>query len=166
MSDARSQFEAQIREVLRDELPEILDEIPWDDAPSMRWADGGDVPPEIVRGWLSAAVIRDDPEPTAEQRAQAQLFDESSRQALSAWIEKVLASLDRPAPALSEERLAQLREQAESAAALARKFGRGGTDPEERFRQLVELYGGESRPVAAFRGLLAVADPCRTAFTI
>lgn len=153
MSDARSQFEAQIREVLRDELPEILDEIPWNDAPSMRWADGSEVPPELIRGWLSAAVIRDDPEPSAEQRAQAQLFDASSRQALSAWIEEVLASLDRPASGLSEERLAELREQAESAAALAQKFGRGGTDPEERFRQLVELHGGESRLAEAFRGL-------------
>ena len=158
MSDVRCQFEAKIREVLRDELPEILDEIPWRETPSMRWADGGGVPREIVRGWLSAAVIRDDPEPSAEQAAQAQLFDEASRKALSAWIDEVLASLDRPPSELSEERLAQLREQAESAAALARKFGRGGTDPEERFRQLVELHGGGPGSVEAFGGLRAVAD--------
>lgn len=157
MSDGREAFEAQVREVLRDELPEILDEIPWHDAPSLHWQDGGDVPPEIVRGWLSAAVIRDDPEPSAEQRAQAQLFDEWSRKALSRWIEEVLASLDRPASSLSEERLAQLREQAKTAAMLARKLGRGGTDPGERFRQLVELHGGESRSSEAFRGLKALA---------
>lgn len=155
MSDTRSQFEAQAREVLRNELPEILDEIPWNDAPSTRWADGGNVPPEIVRGWLSAAVIRGVPEPSVKQQAQAQLFDASSRKALSGWIEEVLASLDRPASSLSEERLAQIKEQAESAAALARKFGRGGTDPEERFRQLVALHGDKSRSAEAFRGLLA-----------
>lgn len=158
MSDARIQFEAEIREVLRDELPEILDEIPWNDAPSMRWADGADVSPEIVRGWLSAAVIRDDSERSTEQKAQAQLFETSSRKTLSSWIEEVMASLDRPASGLSEERLAQLRGQAESAAALARKLGRGGTDPEERFRQLVELHDGESRSAEAFRGLRALIE--------
>ena len=154
----KSTFEIEIREVLRDELPEILDEIPWNEVPSLHWADGGDVPPEVVRGWLSAAVIRNDAQPSPEQRAQSQLFAESSRKTLSKWIGEVLAALGRPASGLSDERLAQLREQAESAAALARKLGRGGTDPEERYRQLVELHSGESNSAEPYRGLRALRE--------
>lgn len=50
---------------------------------------------------------------------------------------------------------------AERAAEVSRKFGRGGTDPDERFQQLL-AQEGNTAPASAlpFRGLLSLVAAC------
>jgi hypothetical protein len=158
----RESFRAQAVEILRQEIPEDLEWLPWGDVPPMRWSGGGEPVEELIpRGWLVAAARRDEPQPDAELRRQAALFERGDAARLGAWLLRTWIEHDTAVPELGEARKAELRAIAERAAELARRFGRGGTDPEERYQEL--LAQEANRPVASalpHRGLLAVVAAC------
>ena len=104
----------------------------------------------IPRGWLVAAALRGDPEPDAEMRERSALFERGTVAAFGAWLLGAWIERDTAVGELTDERRAELRGIAERAAELALRFGRGGTDPEERFRQLVAQE--EDRPAPSALG--------------
>jgi len=158
----RDRFRAEALEVLRQEVPEDLEWVPWGDLPPMRWrADGAPVDERIPRGWLVAAAGRGRPEPDDGLRRRAALFDPGGAAALGAWLLRAWIEHDTSEPELTEARKAELRGIAERAASLAQRLGRGGTDPDERYRQL--LAQEDNRPAASslpHQGLLAVVAAC------
>ncbi len=108
-----------------------------------------------------AAFKRGDPEPDDELRQRAALFDRGDAEALGTWLLRAWIEHDTESPELSEERKAELRAIAERAAEMAKRFGRGGTDPEERYRQLLAQEDSRPAPSAlAHLGLLAVVAAC------
>ncbi len=140
MSDSeRDSFLGEAIEALRQEVPESLEWLFADDPPSLRWrGDGAVADRRLARGWLVLADRRDDWRPTRQQRDQASLIHPEDGVALALWLLETWIGFDGSGPAkLTEERSRELREMAERAAEVARRFNRGGTDPEERYRQLV-----------------------------
>ncbi len=158
----RDRFRAEAVESLRQEIPEELEWLPWGELPPMRW--GGDRAPvaEVIpRGWLVAAARLGRPEPNADQRRRAALFDRDDATALAAWLLRAWIAHDTAVPVLDDARKDELRAIAERAAELARRFGRGGTDPEERYRQLLAQEDSRPAPSALpHQGLLAVVAAC------
>ena len=158
----RDAFLADAIAILRREIPEDLEWLPWRELPPMRWqSDGAPVDERIPRGWLMMAAGRGEPEPDDETRRHAELFDPADAEALGAWLLRAWIDHDSAAPELTEERKAELRALAERAAEMARRFGRGGTDSDERYRQL--LAQEEARPAPSalpHQGLLAVVAAC------
>ena len=164
MSDAQQdRFLRETIEALRQEVPESLEWLFAEDPPSLRWqSDGSSADPRLARGWLVLADRRDDWRPTQLQRDQASLIHPDDGVALALWILEAWVGFGNNGPGeLTDERRRELREMAERAAEVARRFNRGGTDPEERYRQLVAQ---ESRndPGSALnhRGLLALVVAC------
>ena len=149
-------------ERLRQEIPETLDWIPWGDQPPMRWAtDDSPVDRRIPRGWLVLAFERQDPVPTDELWQQAKLFRADDAADLALWLLERWLAHDTTTPELTAERRVELRGIAEKAARVAKRFGRGGSDPEERFRELLALEENRPAPSALpYRGLLAVVGAC------
>lgn len=158
----RDAFLAEAVETLRREIPEDLEWLPWRRLPPMRWrGDGAPVDARIPRGWLVAAAARGEPEPDAETRRRAALFEPVDAAALGAWLLRAWIVYDTAAPELTEARKAELRATAEKAAQLARRFGRGGTDAEARYRLLLDQEGAGAPPSALpHQGLLAVVAAC------
>jgi len=159
---ARDTFRAEAVEILRQEVPEDLEWLPLGDLPPMRWSgDGAPVDARIPRGWLVAAARRGLPEPDSELRRRAALFDRADAAGLGTWVLRAWIEHDTAGFGLTDARKAELRAIAERAAALAQRLGRGGTDPEARYRQLLEQEG--NRPAATalpHQGLLAVVAAC------
>ncbi len=158
----RERFLAESIEILRREIPEDLEWLPWRELPQMRWAgDRAPIDERLPRGWLVAAAARGEPEPGAGLRERAALFDRADAAALGGWLLRVWIEHDTAQPELSEARKDELRGIAERAAELARRFGRGGTDGEERYRQLLAQEGNRPAPSALpHQGLLAVVAAC------
>ncbi len=158
----RDDFLAEALGVLRREIPEDLDWLPWRELPKVRWAgDRATVDERIPRGWLAAAAKRGEPVPDADLEGRAALFDRGDASALGAWLLRAWIEHDTAVPELSEARKKELRGIAERAAEMARRFGRGGTDPEERYRQLLAVEDSAPAPSALpHQGLLAVVAAC------
>ncbi len=157
----RDSFFAEAVETLRHEVPDDLDWLPMGEVPRMRWSDGIAVDERVPRGWLVAAAKRGEPEPDAGTRQRAALFDRGDAATLGAWLLRVWIEHDTAEPELTEARKAELRGIAERAAELAKRFGRGGSDPEERYRQLLEQEDNRPAPSALpDQGLLAVVAAC------
>ncbi len=165
MSDSeRDQFLHEAIEALRQEVPESLEWLFADDPPALRWrSDGAPADPRLARGWLVLANRRDEVEPTDRQRQQASLIHCQDAAALARWLLKAWIALDT-APTATEPtdaRRRELRKIAELAAEVARRFHRAGTDPEARYRQLVEQEGrSEASSALSHRGLLALVVVC------
>ena len=147
---------------LRREIPEDLEWLSWDELPSMHWAgDSAPVDERIPRGWLVAAALCGNPEPDADLRARAAIFDRGDAAALGAWLLRAWIEHDTAVPELSEARKTELRAIAERAAEMAKRFGRGGTDAGERYRQLLAQEASAPAPSALpHKGLLAVVAAC------
>lgn len=158
----REDLRAEAVRILRQEIPEDLEWLPWSDLPAMRWrGDGAPVEAVVPRGWLVATALRRDPEPDGSLERQAVLFDRSDAAALASWLLRHWIEHDTAMPELTDARRAELRAIAERAAELARRFGRGGTDPEERYRDLVRQEEDRPAPSAwPHKGLLAVVAAC------
>jgi len=156
-------FWQQAIEALRQDVPDNLDWLFAEDPPLLRWRDdGADIDPRLAKGWLVLAARRDDVEPTETQRRQASLIQSDDTAALAMWLLKTWIAFDTaPAPELTDERRRELRDIAERAAQVARRFNRGGTDPEARYQQLLEQEA-RSEPSSALphRGLLALVAAC------
>lgn len=163
MSDTeRDSFRTEAVEVLRREVPEDLEWLPWVAMPSLRWrGEGSDVEEVIPKGWLVAAAQRGEPEPDDGLVRRAALFDRGDAANLAVWLLRAWIEHDTTVPELTPERKAELRAIAERAAEMARRFGRGGTDPEERYRQLLAQEDNRPAPTALpHQGLLAVVAAC------
>ncbi len=147
---------------LRREIPEDLEWLPWRRLPAMRWrGDRAPVDERIPRGWLVTAAGRESPEPDADLSARAALFDPGDAAALGTWLLRAWIEHDTAAPELSEARKTELRAIAERAAEMARRFGRGGTDAQQRYRQLLAQEDARPAPSALpHQGLLAVVAAC------
>ncbi len=157
----RDAFLAEAVDTLRREIPEDLEWLPWRELPRMRWDDGTVVDERIPRGWLVRAAALERPEADADLRARAAMFDRDDAAALGAWLLRAWIEHDTAAPELSEARKAELRAIAERAAEMAKRFGRGGTDPEERYRQLLAQEDARPAPSALpHQGLLAIVAAC------
>ena len=157
----REAFLAEAVATLRREIPEDLEWLPWRRLPRMRWSDGAAVDERIPRGWLVQVASLESPEPDAELRARAAMFDRGDAAALGAWLLREWIEHDTAVPELSEARKAELRAFAERAAEMAKRFGRGGTDAQERYRQLVAQEATRPAPSALpHQGLLAVVAAC------
>ncbi len=160
MSD-REAFRAEAIATLRREIPEDLEWLSWRDLPQMRWADGMPVDERIPRGWLVAAAGLGCPEPDASLRERSEMFDSRDAATLGAWLLRAWIKHDTAVPELTVARKAELRAIAERAAELAKRFGRGGTDAGERYRQLLAQEDDRPAPSAmAHQGLLAVVAAC------
>ncbi len=160
--DYRDAFLSEAVATLRREIPEDLEWLPRGRLPQVRWrGDGAPVDERIPRGWLVAAAGREDPEPDTDLRARAAMFDRTDAAALGAWLLRAWIEHDTATQELSEVRKTELRAIAERAAEMARRFGRGGTDPEERYRQLLAQEDDRPAPSALpHQGLLAVVAAC------
>ncbi len=158
----RDAFLAESVKTLRQEIPEDLEWVPWRRLPKVHWAgDGTPVDERIPRGWLVAAAERGRPEPDADLRGRAAMFDRGDATRLGSWLLRAWIEHDTAAPELSEARREELRAIAERAAEMAKRFGRGGTDPEERYRQLLAQEGDRPAPSALpHQGLLAIVAAC------
>ena len=157
----RQAFEHEAREVLRQEIPEDLEWLPWKDLPALRWSDGDAVAPEVSKGWLVAAAQRVDPEPDDGLRQSAALFDPHDAATLGYWVLHRWIEHDTRFPELTEARRSELREIAERAAELARRLGRQGTVVDDRFRQLMRQEQNRAAPSALpHQGLLAIVGVC------
>lgn len=158
----REAFHSQAVEILRQEVPEDLEWLPWNGMPAMRWSgDGAPVDGRIPRGWLVMAARRGDPHPDAEMRLQAALFDRRDAAVLGRWLLQAWIGHDTAETELTPARIAELREIAGRAAEMAQRFGRGGSDPEERFQQLLRQEENRPSPSALpHLGLLAVVAAC------
>lgn len=147
---------------LRQEVPENLEWLPWRELPPMRWAgDRATVDQRIPRGWLVAAALREEPEPNADMLERASMFNDRDAAALGSRLLQAWIAYDTKTTELTESRKQELRTIAERAAKMAERFGRGGTDPEERYRQLLAQEG--SRPASTalpHQGLLAIVATC------
>ncbi len=161
----RERFLAEAVEVLRREVPEELEWLAWNEAPALRWrSDAAPVDARIPRGFMVAAAERGEPEPDGAMRSKAALFDRGDAAALGAWLLRAWIAHDTAVPELTDARKAELRAIAERAAALAQRLGRGGTDPEERYRQLLAQEDNRPAPSALpHQGLLAVVAACADA---
>ena len=159
----RRAFLDQAIQALRREVPEALEWLFHGDPPSLRWqGDPDPVDPRLARGWLVLADQRQDPDPSDEQVRQASLLDAESRASLAIWLLRTWITFDTTlAPALTDARRQELRAMAEKAAAIAKRFGRGGTDPGERYQQLIAQESSHE-PATAWphRGLLALVAAC------
>ncbi|MEM7353602.1 MAG: hypothetical protein AAF657_22585 [Acidobacteriota bacterium] len=158
----RETFHAESLAVLRREIPEDLEWIPWSELPALRWRDDDTpVDPIVPRGWLVGAALRGDSEPVAEMRQRAALLHHGDAAALGHWLLRCWIEHDTAKTELTEARLTELRGIAERAAALAQSMGRGGTDAEERFQQLVGQERQRPEPTAMpHQGLLAIVAAC------
>ncbi len=158
----RKTFLDQAVATLRREVPEDLEWLPWRELPRMRWADDrAAVDERLPRGWLVMAALRGQPEPDSDLRERAAMFDRGDAETLGAWLVREWIRHDTARPELTEARRQELRTIAERAAKMAERFGRGGTDPEERYRQLLAQEGARAAPSALpHQGLLAVAAAC------
>ncbi len=158
----RESFRAEAVRTLRRQVPDDLEWLFRGELPALSWSgDGGRVEEVIPRGWLVAAALRGVPEPDAEMRRRAALFEGAGAAAFGAWLLGAWIERDTAVPGLTDARRDELRAIAERAAGLARRLGRGGTEPEERFRQLVAQEGNRTAPSALeHRGLLAVVAVC------
>ncbi len=149
-------------ERLRQEIPDVLDWIPWGDLPALRWAaDDSPVDRRVPRGWLVLAFERRNPLPDGDLLQQTALFRADDAADLANWLLEGWLALEAAVPEPTAERRAELRGIAEKAARVAKRFGRGGSAPDERFRQL--LAQEENRPPSSalpYRGLLAVVGAC------
>ncbi len=154
----RESFRAEAVETLRREVPDDLEWLFRDELPALSWRGGGGLVEELIpRGWLVAAALRADPEPDGAMRRRAALFERDTAAAFGAWLLGAWIERDTAVPELTAAREAELRAIAERAAGLAQRLGRGGTDPEERFRQLLAQEDARPAPSALkHRGLLAV----------
>ncbi|MEE8523093.1 MAG: FG-GAP-like repeat-containing protein, partial [Thermoanaerobaculia bacterium] len=116
----------------------------------MRWSgDGAPVDGTIPRGWLVMAARRGDPDPDAEMRRQAALFDRRDAAVLGRWLLQALALgfLTFLATAQEDEFDARLsRAAAELAAGDA-------VEAEALYRELLTLY---PQQVAPYQGLAEV----------
>jgi len=152
-------------ETLRREIPEELRWLPLGEAPVVRWASdrgeavGGEaVDPVIIRGWLVAAA-EGEGQPVAKLVLQSALFEDESAADLALWLLQAWIHHDTYVPEMTEARRAELYQMAKTAAELAARLGRGGTDPEERFRQLVDQAERRPEPSALpYAALLAVVS--------
>ena len=158
----RDSFRAEVVEVLRREVPEDLEWLRWDEIPRMRWqCDGSVVEDVIPKGWLVEAAQRTEPVPDDTMTKRAALFDRTDAAAFGAWLLRLWIAHDTSLPELTPERRVELRGMAARAAELARRMGRGGTDPEERYRQLLAQEDHRPAPTSLpYRGLLAVVAAC------
>ncbi len=164
MVTLRETLKAEALEALRREVPEELEWLPRGDLPSLRWSDGSSVDPAIPKGWLVTAALCGDAEPDASLRRRATLFHPGDAAALGRWLLGRWIAHDTQAPELTAARRDELREIAERAADMARRFGRGGTDADERFRQLLEQEQNRAEPTAMpHQGLLAIVAVCADA---
>ncbi len=160
---SRDDFRSATVEALRREVPEELEWIPWRQLPPLHWRDGESVDDVVPRGWLVMAAERGAPEPDDEMRRWAALFDPGDAAALGRWLLESWIEHDTATTDLTPAREAELRGLAERAAEMARRFGRGGTDPEERFQQLLRQEGNRAAPSALpHKGLLAIVAACGT----
>ncbi len=164
----RDAFLAEAVETLRQEIPEDLEWLPWRELPPMRWSgDGAPVDRRIPRGWLVSAAPLGCSEPAASLRQRAEMFDRGDAAALGAWLLRAWIEHDTAVPELNEARKSELRGIAERAAELAKRFGRGGTDAGERYRQLLAQEDERPAPSALpHRGLLAVVAACADASVV
>lgn len=164
----RDSFRAEAVEILRQEIPEDLEWVPWHELPQVRWhGDQARVEGRIPRGWLVAAARRGEPEPDAKMRGRAALFDRGAAAVLGAWLLRAWIEHDTAVRELTEERKAELWVIAEKAAELAKRFGRGGSDAQERYRQLLAQEDGAPVPSALpHQGLLAVVAACGDATVV
>jgi len=158
----RATFEARAIARLRQEIPEHLDWLRWHDLPPLLWiGDQAAVDPRAPRGWLVSAERRGLPQPDAELRQAAALFDRGAATTLGAWLLRAWIEHDTLVPGLTEARRVELRAIAERAAQMAARFGRGGADPEDRYRQLLAQEENRSAPSALpHQGLLAIVAVC------
>ncbi len=162
MTITREAFSDEAVATLRREVPEDLEWVPWRELPRMRWSDDrAPVDERIPRGWLVAAALRGAPDPDADLRDRAAMFDRGDAEALGAWLLRAWIAHDTATSELTEARKSELRGIAERAAEMARRFGRGGTDAEERYRQLLAQESGKAAPTALpHQGLLAIVGTC------
>ena len=150
-------------QVLRRGVPDELDWLPFGDLPPLRWRGGGAVDPRIPKGWLVEAAQQVAVLPDGMMVGRARLFDEGNAADLALWLLEAWVQHDTVTPELVEERKEELRGMAEKAASLARRFGRPGGDPEERYRQLLRQEQNRAVPSALpHRGLLSVVAACGT----
>ena len=158
----RAGLEARAIEILRQEVPEELEWVPWREIPKMHWAeDDSAVDERIPKGWLVLAARRGEPEPDEQVSRDAALFAGASAEALGAWLLRTWIEHDTTENELTEERKSELRAMAERAASLAQRLGRGGTDPEERYRQMLAQETNRPAPSSLpHKGLLAIAAAC------
>ena len=158
----RDEFQTEAIETLRREVPEDLEWIPWRKLPAQRWrGDDTSVDERVPRGWLVMAAEHADPRPNVRIRQQAALFTPETGAALATWLLRAWIEYDTTVTGLSEARKVELRGMAEKAAQLAQRLGRGGTDPDERYQQLLTQEGNAPAPTALpHRGLLAVVAAC------
>ena len=158
----RESFRAAAVETLRQEVPEALEWLPWGEVPPMRWSGDGEPVDEVIpRGWLVAAAERGDPEPDRELRRRGSLFARGDAARLGAWLLRAWIEHDTAVVELTDARKAELRSIAERAAGLARRLGRGGADPEERYQDLLAQEANRPAPSARpHQGLLAVVAAC------
>lgn len=158
----RADFNAEMVEVVRREIPEALDWLDLADLPPLRWREDGSVVDAIVqRGWLVTAFTCDKPRATTVLHHQTHLFERESTAAFGRWLLQAWIAHDTETPTISDARRIELRATAEQAAQLASRFGRDGTDPEERFGQLLQQEENRAAPSALpYRGLLSVVEAC------
>ena len=158
----RESFCAEVLAYKGQEIPDALDWLSWQDGPTIRW-DENQIPisSPILRGWVLMASARGNPEPDDEQRAQAALLGRGDAEIFGRWLLGRWIEYDVRAPELSPAREASLRALAEHAAALATRFGRPGTDPDQRFHQLLAQEENRPPPSALpYQGLLAIVAVC------
>ena len=154
-------LEASIQ-TLRREVPEELEWLFAGELPQLKWQDDTDTDPRLLKGWLTAADGRGSVEPSAEQKERAGLLSAQSRGEVALWLLRVwMANDTQETSEPSEARKAELREMAEKAAEMSRRFGRGGTDPEERYRQML-AQEGNAAPSSSLphKGLLSLVAVC------
>ncbi len=158
----RSQLHEDAIACLRREVPEHLEWIPWAELPALQWRDDRTpVDARIPKGWLVLAAQRSNPEPDAVLQQAAELFEPAGAVFLGAWMLRAWIEHDTYRDELTEERRRELRAIAEKAAVLAERFGRGGTDPEERYQQMLATEENRPEPSALpHQGLLASVAVC------
>ncbi len=170
----RADFEANMVAVVRREIPEALDWLMLGEAPSLHWLDDGTAVDRVVdaavdrvvdrvaqRGWLATAFDRGKARANAAIHQVARLFEPASAADFGRWLLNAWIEHDTAQATISDARRAELRATAEQAAQLARRFGRSGADPEERFGQLMQQEENRAAPSALpYRGLLAIVEAC------
>lgn len=149
-------------EALRRDVPEELNWLFQTPPPRLHWRDDGQaVDQRVVKGWLVLADERCNPMPGDRQRRQAQLIDPADGGELALWLLQAWIAHESPPPPVDAARRQELHASARQAAALAARLGRGGSDPDARFAQL--LAQESNRPASSswpHRGLLALVQLC------
>lgn len=149
-------------DILRREVPDDLEWLFQGPQPTLRWADDlSTVDGRILKAWCVQAAARAVVEPDAGQLRRAQLFEAADRQRFARWLLERWILEDTDGSDLTEERRRELRHMAERAAQLARRLGRGGQDPDDRYRQLLSQERARAEPSAVPQcGLLALVAAC------